>query len=262
MPLPPNATDWMNRAEVDYIGPFVKAWAAFNAWYRYASGEVQERAMLNYVKERPNPARRAILPLLDNDNRTADALTLKQGIYDLHQCLDAIQFEVTRRNVRERISLRSVCITPSSLDRELLVHNRQEFKAAKVQGGAIEITVTSLRTKRVTFHHTQEGYDPSEVYAHRAFTTLSETQRTVLRHFYEHCNPRPMRDLIRGNGPALTIGAAQFQCSGDDLFVGLVEVIYAMRNALFHGEVDHDFRVLACYGPAYRIIMQFLARIG
>ena len=40
MPLPPHAVDWMSRAEIDYIGPFLKAWAAFNAWYRDASGSV------------------------------------------------------------------------------------------------------------------------------------------------------------------------------------------------------------------------------
>ena len=52
MPLPPHAEYWMSRAEIDYVGPFVKAWAAFNAWYRHASGEAQERPMLEYVKVR------------------------------------------------------------------------------------------------------------------------------------------------------------------------------------------------------------------
>lgn len=51
MALPPHAADWMNRAEIDYIGPFVKAWAAFNAWFRETSREGQERAMLNWGKE-------------------------------------------------------------------------------------------------------------------------------------------------------------------------------------------------------------------
>ena len=51
--------DWMSRAEIDYIGPFLKAWAAFNAWYRHASGQqARERAMLEYVKNQPNPVRR------------------------------------------------------------------------------------------------------------------------------------------------------------------------------------------------------------
>ena len=262
MPLPPHATDWMNQAEMDYIGPFVKAWAAFNAWYRHASGKTQEREMLDYVKNQPNPARRGILPLLNNDNETADALTLKHAVYDLHQRLDAIHFEVTRRNVNERISLRSVCINPRPLQPDRLERRRHEFKVARVPGGRIEITVTSLRTGQVKFRYAQERYDASAVYALRSFTDdLSNAQRETLRQFYDGCNPRPMRDLVQGNGPGLTIGAMQFQCSPKDLLSGLVESIYAMRNALLHGEVDPDPQVLACYEPAYRVVMQFLACI-
>ncbi len=54
----------MSRAEIDYIGPFVKAWAAFNTWYRDASGQTQERGMLQYVKDQPNPVRGRTLSLL------------------------------------------------------------------------------------------------------------------------------------------------------------------------------------------------------
>lgn len=262
MPLPPHARDWMSRAEIDYIGPFVKAWAAFNAWYRHASGEAQERPMLEFVKNVPNAVRRSILPLLDNDNVTADALKLKQAIYDLHQNLDAFHFEVTRKNVNERISLRSVCINPRPLQGRQQERNGQKFKVDRVRGGAIEITVTSLRTGQVRFQQTQEQYNPNEAYALRSFTeNLSEAQRNTLRWFYDGCNPRPMRDLVQGDDPALTIGTMQFQCSPDDLLSGLVETIYAMRNALLHGEVDADVQVLACYEPAYRIVMQFLTCI-
>ena len=262
MPLPAHAIDWMNRAEIDYIGPFVKAWAAFNAWYRHASGQVQERAMLDYVKNQPNPVRRHLLPLLDNDNKTADALALKQAVHDLHQNLDAIRFEVTRRGVNERISLRTVCIRPKQLQQERMERNGQEFKAVKVKDGAIEITVTSLRARQVKFQHTQDRYDPNAMYALPDFAAnLSAAQQTALRQFYDSCNPRPTYDLVHGDGPALTIAVMQFRCSAEDLLSGLVETIYAMRNALLHGEVDPDAQVLACYEPAYRIVMQFLARI-
>ena len=261
MPLPPHAADWMNRADIDYIGPFVKAWAAFNAWYRQASDETRERTMLEYVKNKPNPVRRNILPMFTNDNPTAEALTLRHAIYDLHQSLDAIHFEVAHQGVNERISLRSVCIRPKPLQQERLERNGQEFKAVRVQGGAIEITVISLRTGEVKFQYTQEQYKPDEIYALREFTGLSASQRTNLRQLYDDCNPRPMCDLVQGGGPALTIGTMQFQCSAEDLLSGLVETIYAMRNALLHGEVDPDAEVLACYEPAYRIVMLFLTCI-
>ena len=64
MALPPSVAQWKERAEIDYIGPFVKAWASLNAWYRHASGERQDARGLSYVKNNANPVRSGILPLL------------------------------------------------------------------------------------------------------------------------------------------------------------------------------------------------------
>lgn len=262
MPLPAHAQDWMKRADIDYIGPFVKAWAAFNAWYRHASQQSQERAMLDWVKSQPNPVRRAIIALLREDNTTADAQALKLAISDLQQLLDDIHFEVTRKGVNEQISLRSVCIAPRNFQRERIERNNYEFKAERVAGGNLQITVTSVRTGAVKLQHTQPQYDPAEVYALPAFAEeLSAAQQTTLREFYAGCNPRPMRDLLRGGGDRLPVGSMEFQCSCEDLLGGLIETIYAMRNALLHGEVDPDPKVLACYEPAYRIVMRFLTSV-
>jgi len=109
MALPPHAADWMNRAEIDYIGPFVKAWAAFNAWFRHASALQQERAMLDWIKGQPNPVRRGVLALLRNENDTSEAQALKLAISDLQIRLDGIHFEVTRKGVNER-NLTSQCL--------------------------------------------------------------------------------------------------------------------------------------------------------
>lgn len=261
MPLPPHAQEWMNRAEIDYLGPFVKAWAAFNAWYRVASGEAQERAMLEFVISNPNSTlRRRVLPLLTDANTTAEAQSLKQAICDLQLRLDAIHFEVTRKGIRERVSLRAVCIRPRHLNNEYRNRNSHEYRAARIAGGDIRITVTTIATGAARFQHTQSQYDPNEVYALPAFAAnLSEAQRINLREFYDGCNPRPMSDLVQGGrGPALGVGAMQFQCTAEDLSAGLVETIYMMRNALLHGEVDPDIQILVCYEPAYRIVMQLL----
>ncbi len=259
MPLPPHATDWMNRAEIDYIGPFVKSWAAFNAWFRHASAQQQERAMLDWVKNQPNPVRRGVLALLRNDSDTSEAQSLKLAISDLQIRLDGIHFEVTRKGVNEQISLRSVCIASRHFNRERIERSGQEYKAEKIAGGNIQITVTSVRNTHVKLQHVQAQYDPNAVYSLPEFVTnLSASQQTTLRQFYDGCNPRPMRDLLRGGSDRLQVGAMEFQCAPDELLGGIVETIYAMRNALLHGEVDPDPRVLACYEPAYRIVMMFL----
>ena len=93
MALPPHARDWLERVEIDYIGPFVKAWAAFNAWYRHDSGQARERDMLNFaIRNNNSRLRRRVLPLLQHDNETAEAERLKQAICDLQLQLDGIQW--------------------------------------------------------------------------------------------------------------------------------------------------------------------------
>jgi hypothetical protein len=251
----------MNRAEIDYIGPFVKSWAAFNAWYRQASGEAQERAMLNYIVSHANSQlRRRGLPLFREDNNTAESITLKQAIGDLHIRLDAIHLEVTRKSgLSERVSLREVCLRPFNLQNETQTRNSHEYRARKIAGGVIEITVTALASGNVRFQHTQPEYNPVDVYGLPTYAAnLSNAQQLNLRQFYDACNPRPMTDLVLGGGPPLQAGSIVLQCTPADLLAGLVETIYTMRNALLHGEVDPDPLVLACYEPAYRIVMTFL----
>jgi hypothetical protein len=263
MALPPHAQEWMNRAEIDYIGPFVKSWAAFNAWYRQASGKTKEREMLHFViRDNNSRLRRRVLPLFEGGNGTAEAKRLKQAICDLQLQLDAIQWEVTPKGNVERVSLREVCIGPRYLQHEKIDRNGQRFTTSRIQGGHIEITVTSLNTGIVKFQFVQERYEPASVYAQPAFSeNLSTAQQTRLREFYDGCNPRPMVDLVQGSGPRLQLSAMHFQCTNEDLLAGLVETLYSMRNALLHGEVDPDEQVLACYEPAYRIIMCFLEAI-
>ena len=90
------------------------------------------------------------------------------------------------------------------------------------------------------------------------FVTLSQAQRSTLQTFYVRSDPRPMIDLTSGDSPEIMIGSIPFNCTAEHLFFGLIEVIYAMRNALLHGELQPDSQMLACYDPAYRIIMHFL----
>lgn len=259
MALPPHAQEWMNRAEIDYIGPFVKAWAAFNAWYRQASGARTERAMLDYIISHTNSRlRMRCIPMLGPANVTTEGMGLKQAIGDLHNRLDAIHFEVTRKNgARERVSLREVCLQQRSLQNELWNRNSHEYRARQVQAG-IEITVTATASNTVRFQHVQATYLPNDVYADATFADLSQAQQANLRRFYDGCNPRPMTDLVMGNGPDLPLGVVTFRCTPAQLLAGLVETIYTMRNALLHGEVAPDPEVTAAYEPAYRIVMAFL----
>ena len=87
---------------------------------------------------------------------------------------------------------------------------------------------------------------------------LSQYQRARLLGLYRQCNPRPPTDLFAGVGDRIAAGDVDFRCTGQELFSALIEVIYAMRNALLHGELQPHEQAFAAYEPAYRIVMKFL----
>jgi hypothetical protein len=64
--------------------------------------------------------------------------------------------------------------------------------------------------------------------------------------------------LLAAGGGVIAVGDLKFKCSSDDLFSGLIEVIYAMRNAILHGELPPHRDAFAVYEPAYRIVLWFL----
>lgn len=272
MALPPHAADWMNRAEIDYIGPFVKAWAAFNAWYRQASGSRKDFEGLRYVKQQPNPVRSGIMPLLRPIQRDGhgeiipdgeQAQKLKLLIRDLHVCLDGFHIEVTREeDVVERISFRSTCISRGATLPQTAEAYGLRYTVAKANG-QWESTVRSIaNAANVRATIPQIAFDVAGLQGHAQFVGLSPNQRATLLGLYQRCNPRPMTDLFSGAGDGIVAGDIEFKCTDQQLFDGLVEVVYGLRNTLLHGELQPHEQAFAAYEPAYRIIMKFLACVG
>jgi hypothetical protein len=261
--LSPNRKE---RAEIDYIGPFVKAWAAFNAWFREESGTRKDRDGLEFVKTRVNPVRSEIVPLLrPRENRadgrprleSEDSQELKLLIADLHRFLEQYQIEVAREDdMLERITLTSVAIRqrvqlPQSTESRAITY------AVDKQHGQWISTVTN-RAGDVSARITQADYDEDDLIVHPQYAGLSQTMQGHLRGLYQFCCPRPKSNLLIGNEEPIIAGDVEFRCTNEELYFGLIEVIYSLRNSLLHGELQPDERAFRAYEPAYRIVMRFI----
>lgn len=268
MPLPPHAQDWMNRAEIDYIGPFIKAWAAFNAWYRHASGARKDIDGLRYVKQNPNPVRNAIMPLLraaqrdGNGDLIADpepAQKFKLLIRDLHVCLDNFHIEVMRDEVVERISFRSVCLGRGVNLPQTTNAYGLRYTVEKANGQWKSTVRADANAADVRAEILQDGFDLDGLQGHDRYAALSPNQRATLLDLYRRCDPRPMTDLFAGRDNQIMAADVEFRCSDQQLFDALIEVIYGLRNTLLHGELQPHEQAFAAYEPAYRIVMKFLS---
>lgn len=264
--LPNNARLWKERAEIDYIGPFVKAWAAFNAWFREEAGSRRDREGLEYVKARVNPVRSEIIPLLSPrenglDGRphpeSEDAQELKLLVADLHRLLEQFRIEVVREDdVLERITFTSVSVRQRLVLPQSTVSRAITFSVNKQNGQWISTVANRGGGVRATI--IQADYDEAGLVVHPQFGALSQTMQGHLRGLYQACCPRPVSNLLVGAARPIVAGDLEFRCTSEELFFGLVEVIYALRNSLLHGELQPDERAFRTYEPAYRIVMRFL----
>jgi hypothetical protein len=257
MPLPSEVTDWIARSEVDHIGPFVNAWAAFNAWYRHVSQSTQDREGLKYVRTHPNSVRGAILPILDPlTEDTPDAKEFKVLIAKLHGALEAYRLETVYKGKIETVSLRSV---PIKLAQRLPYgwpHNGLTYEV--LRQNQLWVSRILNRAGGEVLRIEQQDYDLVAMTADVRFQTIRPAQQGQMRAAYAACNPRPMVDLLNGSEPPIRAGTITFGCTCEDLFGGLIETIYRMRNMLLHGELKPHDAALACYEPAYYLLRRML----
>lgn len=266
--LPESARLWYERAEIDYIGPFVKGWAAFNAWFRHASGSRRDFEALRYVKENANPVRSAIIPLLrpaqtdGHGNVLPDderAQKFKLLVRDLHVALDNFQIEVAREDVLERISFRAVCLGRGPTLPQTQDNYGLRYRIEKIAGGSWKCTVRSATNDADLRADIElDSYDIAGLQGHAQYAGISPAQRATLLDLFRRCDPRPMSDLFVGDYPRIIAGGVEFRCTDEQLFFAIIEVIYSMRNALLHGELQPHEQAFATYESAYRIVMKFL----
>jgi hypothetical protein len=253
-----NREAWLRMSDIDYVGQFVKAWLAFNAWYRSAYSETQDRKIIDEFKWQSNPVLNTLRPKLEAQSDEAAQFRAEIGL--LHQRLE--NFELLSGKTKKRITLRNVylrevapCIRNEDrygilFNVELLANKQVAVNVTRKKGGAPLLTIPAAR------------HDLNALPATSGFQDLSVTQQNVLRRLYIEASPSWVCDITlydEGLGsPPLQCGAYEFRCGRDILFSAVVEVLYEMRCILFHGELVPSKEAVACYEPAFRLVRRFL----
>lgn len=257
-----NIRKWLEQADVDYIGPFVKAWLAFNAWYRSVYTHRTDREILDDLRWNPNVVRNHVVPLLVGSGEEAEQL--RDPIGHLHHRLERYHIHSQHRGDWERITFTSVFLRSQPQTAQSRNRYRCSFAVTPGNGNPVPLTVTIAQNgngNRI-FNLTQNRFDIDELQRDPDFQRLTPDQRGTLLSLYRRLNPRLIADLTNNGGSPIRCGAYDLHCSCEDLFAGLCEIIYSLRCCLFHGELVPDREAIACYEPAYRIVRRFLASIS
>ncbi|HED03394.1 MAG TPA: hypothetical protein ENI60_01320 [Candidatus Fraserbacteria bacterium] len=254
-----NRDRWFQLSDVDYLGQFVKAWLAFNAWYRNAYSETHDRNIIEEIKWNTNPIASRLRPLLRQKSEEAERFRTDIGL--LHHRLARYELHSGKGQEKVCITLNRIVIRSEPPIVEKDTFYRWSCKVERVKNGDVTVVVTKpdgMRKVNVAAHK----FDLSHLETNADFGDIPDSIKARFRVCYSKVNPRIERDLTIGNADLIACGTYSFGCGEDFLFAGVVEALYQMRCALFHGELVPTRDASECYEPAYRIVRQMLEAVG
>lgn len=246
--------EWYEKSEIDYFSAFVKAYIPFNAWMNdHFKGEKTDRDMLERVKNDSNTFRQKILTLLKLKDTAGFAFRGAIGL--LHGALE----ESTVANNGEKISFQNVVICKNPITNVTQSYHGIQYSAKYEQTtGLTTVEVKENKSCNVLVSLSERGYpDDDVVIKNPRVKALNQSRLDYLLGVYRQVNPRKEESLLyqgRKKNEGIVCGAYKMIEKEEKLAAGLVEILYSLRNALFHGVIDPNKDANKVYGAAYQIM--------
>ena len=253
-----NADKWKALAEIDYFTHFVKAWIPFNAWYKtYYPALKTDREAINEIKNTTNAVKNKFIGLLTGNNEESEQFRMNIALF--HYCLN----NKTISHNDKRIYFESFVI---EMDRSCLIQN------ATYNGISYHVELTLTRnnitrvlatvvnsTRRNLLNYQHSSYDLQHLRANNDFGRLSPTQRSYLEQLFNDANPfKPVNLLSNDQHNFIEIGQYRLVNDEELIFKGIIEMLYSLRNALFHGQIIPNKDTNLVYEPAYKILKMLI----
>lgn len=254
-----NEIQWKQLIEVDWLGQYVKAWVAFNAWYSNnfkpppGKKHFSDREIIEKIKNDEGGIRSKIENLLSGTDSNqklfqADVVALHKALSDttvkssekriwLKEISDyhyAVPVDHTRNNIKYEIEIDSGC-------------KRRIVKLTQTKTGKEIFNKVILAKEEETFQ-SENGF--KQLLNSGWFAKLTPSQRNQLRVYLKESSP--IHNL-------LDFSDDPNQFTGDEKLIARahIEILYQLRNALFHGEVTPN-EVQSVYQPAYLVLKQII----
>ena len=256
-----NVKRWLEQSDVDYFTHFVKAWIPFNAWYRHTYDNLEhERDILEQIKTDGNKIRTRFKAKIEGAD--PDSEEIRNHIAALHRRLSADPLEDRKK---QRISFENVCIGHNPNAKETFLSYGWAYTVERQKKPTKQIVCELInKSGAVTKSIIHPGdWDLDIIQVHTGYLALQPNDRSRMLACYRQANPFHFRNLLAdmADKNPLEMNAYKFARDPAAIFAGVVDVLYSMRNLLFHGELVPDMQANRTYEPAYHLLRHFIAMI-
>lgn len=254
-----NTAKWDELAEIHYYPYFITSWIAFNSWYNFSfPALVGDRTVINHIKNNHTPAKTTFLGLLRGTNQ--ESKQFQENIAQLHYCLQ-------NHNISDddqRIWFENYVV---ELDRANLIitedYNGIHYHVTiTINQGTIQNVLATVKNAAnanlMVYNHTE--FNLEHLRAFGQYIGLSNIQKTTIEDYLNRANPKKPICLLTNDAPPNCIEVGQFRLinNQDLIFKAIIEILYSLRNKLFHGDLTPSPEANKVYEAAYRILKQLV----
>ena len=256
----PTYKDWIKEIDlnIDYFSAFIKAWIAFNSWYRSEYTDRRDRDIIEKIKTQSNRFKGYIETLLDPSNNADKALEFRENLSKLRESLtNAAIFTQERGGVAQQISFSAIAVNNPKNTAEG-DYRQTHYSVQRLPRGVVTVVSKKNDSTVEYFRFEQNMYDESGLDAHPDFRKLGSEQQGQCRAFYKEVRPYNTESVLTKNRENHII----FIPERSKVSRGIIEVLYLLRCSLMHGEVYPDVNSNEVYKYAYLLLAAILKELS
>jgi sporulation protein YlmC with PRC-barrel domain len=269
-----NINRWIEQSDIDYIGHYIKAWIPFNAWYNNTFQTLNtDREKINEIKKNPNTVRNAINSLMEGDS----ALSME---FKSH--LASLIFYTGELNIQGRdgvINFENIIKVKNAINQKNEDFGLNKYFVLRTDGNSIgQVTQIQINIKRKSnnssiFNYTHTSYDLEHLQNFPAYQSLSDQVKTQIRIYYQELIPFSTESIIENNLKDTPINyyrcdnfnlrrdTSNTTCYAHLIVKALIEILYQLRNVVFHGELVPNRDAQKVYAAAFHVLKIILEKI-
>lgn len=255
----PSYRDWIRKIDIDidYFSAFIKAWIAFNSWYRSEYQLGTDRVIIEKLKTQNNRFKGYIETFLGANNNSEEAILFNDYLPKLQSSLvNATIVTQERGGVNRQITFSEIAITnPKNIAES--DYRRTHYRIQRSNQKVITLIHKKNSPVDVLFSLEQEVYDETALDIHADFLRLSDEQKGQCKAFYKEVCPYVMESVLTKDRENNTI----FVTEREKVSRGIIEVLYLLRCSLMHGDVTPDESSSEVYKYAYLTLSIVLKKL-
>lgn len=269
-----NINRWIEQSDIDYIGHYIKAWIPFNAWYNNNFQTLSsDREKINEIKKNPNTVRNAINSLMEGDS----ALSMEFKSY-----LASLIFHTGELNIQGRdglINFENIIKVKNVVNQKTEDFGRNKYFVRRTDGSLLgqvtllQINVNLKSNNSSVFSYSHSEYDLEHLQNFPAYQSLSPQVKTQIRIYFQELKPFSTESIVETNLKVKPINyykcdnfnlrrdVTNTSCYSHLIVKALIEILYQLRNVVFHGELVPNRDAQKVYSAAFHVLKIILEKL-